>query len=146
MVGPQDGAKIPTKSSKIKCWGATLKPNELVEVKVYGVAAGWETVGEAYTGTRPIEAHGIEWYVWACEIEVPDGIIEGGWPYWRTDEHGEEYALVTANYAGSYQKLYTFDSWEWSPDESIRDFYETHGDFDDPDWVGHRVVKVYVDP
>ena len=137
MIAPLDGDTLPDKESLLHCFGVTPVPNQIMHVEVYNNRTDrWDIIAHSTTGTRNVHAHGLDWYIWECEVRIPEYTF-----YWNHDTTGE-YAKIRAKRFDSESDyeglaLLTFKSWDLSPDESWSTFYGRHG-------TGDVVSRVYV--
>lgn len=137
MIAPLDGETLPDKTTPLWFLGATPSPNQIMHIEVYNHRTeGWDIIGHTTTATHKLEAHGMNWYLWSCEVQISEYEF-----YWTRDTTGE-YAEVRAKRfedATDYEGLsvLTFKSWEWAPDEMLSTFYDRHGS-------GDTISRVYV--
>ncbi|MDP6447922.1 MAG: hypothetical protein QGG36_00955 [Pirellulaceae bacterium] len=136
MIAPLDGRQIATKNSKIHCLGATFQPNEMVHVEAWNwLTNNWDIIDHAYTGTSSVNAHGYSWRLWTTSVQVPEFF------YWQSDEDGEYVLIRSVRFEGDWDydgdELPTFESWSFSPETPLIDFYNMHG-------TGTTHAKVYL--
>lgn len=127
MISPLDGHTVNSRYNPIDCLGATKNPNDMIHVEVWNkYTQKWDIAAHAYTGTSPVYSNGNTWYIWDKSIWIADNA------YWRPAGNGKHYAVIRSrrfdgndDWVG--EELFSFATWEYEPNMSLKDFYEKHG-------------------